>query len=158
MQYVYWWLLMAVPCFFIAYCNGADINSRLSSLSNEDGFWKILKNFFCEGFRLLIHDYFGIYCPWSWERAKRYRLAEMRDYLGGEGCCHDRLGHITAADCDNPGKQEEIARHAFITRTAHWSRGVIHFVIAPIPGTLIIVSTLIVGVVELGRHFAGKSA
>jgi len=155
---MFWWFLLAIPCFFVVFCNSADINFRLNSPNDEAGFWKFLKNFFSEGFLLLVHDYFGIYCPWSWKRAKNHRLADMRMYLGADGRCHDRLGHITAADCDNPAKQEEIARHAYISRTAHWTRGVFHFIIAPIPGSFIIIGTVIVGVVELGRHLISKSA
>lgn len=157
MEYMFWWLLLAIPCFFVAYCNGADMDFRLNSPCYEDGFWKFHKNFFSEGFHLLVHDYFGVYCPWSWERAKRHRLADMRIFLGESGRCHERLGHIIAADCDNPEKQEIIARHTYISRTAHWTRGVFHFIIAPIPGSFIIVGTAIAGVVELGRYLVGKS-
>ena len=158
MEYVFWWFLLAIPCFFVAYCNGADMNFRLNSPSYEEGFWKFYKNFFSDGFRLLVHDYFGVYCPWSWERAKRHRLVDMRTYLGADGRCHDRLGHITAGDCDNPEKQEAIARHAYISRTKQWTGGAFNFLIAPIPGSFIIIGTVIAGVVELGRHLIGKSA
>src|SRR3989344_2653238 len=128
MEYVFWWFLLAIPCFFVAYCNGADMNFRLNSPSYEEGFWKFYKNFFSDGFRLLVHDYFGVYCPWSWERAKRHRLADMRTYLGADGRCHDRLGHITAGDCDNPAKQEAMdwrrvqLSHRTNTRLVHHHR------------------------------------
>ncbi|MBI3336079.1 hypothetical protein HYZ98_00755 [Candidatus Peregrinibacteria bacterium] len=156
MTYVLLWLLVAVPCFFVTYCNGADLNGRLITLKHKDGFWKFHKNFFREGFRLLIHDYFGVYCPWSWARARRHRLADMRLLLGERGLHHDRLGHITAADCDNPDKQEAIARETYISRTAQWVRGVLHFLIAPIPGSLFMICMAIVCTLELGRNLLGK--
>lgn len=157
MEYVFWWLLLAIPCFFVAYCNGADMNFRLNAGNIKDGFLKFHKDFFREGFRLLIHDYFGAYCPWSWERAKRHRLADMRIFLGESGKCHERLGHITATDCDNPEKQEAIARHTYISRTAHWTRGAFNFFIAPIPGSLIIIGIAISGIVVLVQHLLSKS-
>lgn len=134
------------------------MNFRLNSLNYKDGFWKFHKNFFDEGFHLLTHDYFGVYCPWSWERAKRYRLADMRSFLGESGKYHEQLGHITAADCDNPEKQEIIARYAYISRMTHWARGVVHFIIAPIPGSFIIIGAAIVGVVDMRRYLVGKSS
>lgn len=158
MEYVFLWLLLAIPCFFVAYCNGADLNFRLNSAKHEDGFLKLHRDFFNEGFRLLIHDYFGVYCPWSWERAKRHRLVDMRTFLGESGQCHERLGHITAADCDNPEKQEAIARHTYISRTAYWTSGVFHFLIAPIPSSVIIIGIAISGIVVLGQRLVGKSA
>lgn len=157
MEYVFLWLLLAIPCFFIAYCNGAGLNFRLKPVNYDDGFLKFYKNLFHEGFRLLIRDYFGVYCPWSWERAKRYRLADMRTYLGVNGLCHNHLGHITAADCDNPEKQEEIARHTYISRTRHWIDGTFNFLIAPVPGLFIIIITIIAGIVGLGQRLVGKS-
>lgn len=156
MEYMFWWLFLAVPCFFVAYCNGADMNFRLNSPNYGDSFWKFYKNFFREGFRLLIHDYFGIYCPWSWARAKKHRLADMRTYLGADGRYHDRLGHITAADCNNSEKQEAIARHTYISRTAHWTHGAFCFLIAPIPGSFVILGIAISGIVVLRQHLAGK--
>ena len=158
MDYVFWWLLLADPCFFVAYCNGADLNFRMHSANSDDGFLKFHKNFFAEGFRLLVHDYFGLYCPWSWERAKRHRLADMRTFLGEHGQCHERLGHITASDCDNPEKQEVIARYTHISRTAHWMRGAVHFLVAPIPGLFVIIGTAICGIVVLGKRFASRGA
>lgn len=158
MEYVFWWLFLAIPCFFVVYCNGADLNFRLNSTNYDDGFLKFHKNFFSEGFRLFVHDYFGVYCPWSWERAKRHRLADMRTFLGASGRCHERLGHITVADCDNPEKQEAIARHTYISRTAHWTKGAFHFLVAPIPGSFIIISIVIFGIVVLGQRLVGKGA
>ncbi|TSC68444.1 MAG: hypothetical protein G01um101456_653 [Parcubacteria group bacterium Gr01-1014_56] len=157
MGYVFWWLIAAVPCFLLAYINGADLNFRLKSVNYDDGFWKSSKNFFSEGFRLLIHDYFGVFCPWSWEVAKRHRLADMRTYLGADGKHHDTLGFITATDCDNAEKQEAIARQAYISRTKHWAHGVFLFLIAPIQGVFMIVSGGIMGIVELGRYLKGKN-
>lgn len=158
MEYVFWWLLFAIPCFFHMYCNGADLNFRLKSARRyEDGFWKFHKDFYSEGFRLLVHDHFGVYCPWSWERAKKYRLADMRVFLSENGRHHERLGHITAADCDNPEKQELIARYTYISRTAHWTKGLFQYVIAPIPGVFVIIGFIVFGGIELKEYFLGKS-
>ena len=118
MEYVLWYLLLAIPCFLIAYCNGLNLNMRLPHIR--------------DGFRLLVHDYLETYCPWSWKRARKHRLADMRIYLGVNGRCHDRLGHITTADCDDPEKQEAIARHTYMSRTRFWTNGVLHFLVAPI--------------------------
>lgn len=156
MEYVFWWFLLAIPCFFHMYCNVADLNFRLRSVRYEDGFWKFHKDFYSAGFSLLVHDYFGVYCPWSWERAKRYRLADIRIFLGESGRCHERLGHITAVDCDNPEKQEAIARHAYISRTAHWTTGLSSYIIAPIRGLFVIIGFIILGVVGLKEYL--KSA
>jgi hypothetical protein len=104
-------------------------------------------DFFQKGFRLFIHDYFGVYCPWSWQRAKKYRLDNMRLFLGSQGQQHDRLGHITAKDCDDPDKQEEIARYTFISRQKHWVKGLLHYLISPIPGVLILIGIIVGGVV-----------
>jgi len=143
MEYALWWLTLAVPCFFYNYCSGAYESSRLSSPSFDDSFWKFYTNFFREGFHLLIHDYFGVYCPWSWKRAKRYRLADMRIKLGERGRHHDRLGHITATDCDNPKMQEAIARYTYISRTKQWLGGTIRFFFAPIIIIIFIILVLL---------------
>ena len=159
MQYVFWWLLLAVPCFFVAYCNGAHMNLRIKSANSKYGFWKFHKNLFHEGFRLLVHDYFEVYCPWSWKVAKNHRLADMRAYLCTYGCCHDQLGYISAADCDDPEKQEAIAYHTYMSRTRYWTQGIFHFFIAPVPGCLIIISTAIAGIIiGLGLKKADKRA
>ena len=157
MEYVFWWLLLAIPCFFVAYCNGVDWNLRTKSVDYSDDFLKFYKNFFSEGFRLLVHDYLGVHCPWSWERAKKHRLADMRIILGENGRCHERLGHISAADCDNTEMQEDIARHTYISRTKHWAWGVFHFLIAPFSGSFIIIGILIDGIMMLGQRLAGKN-
>jgi hypothetical protein len=149
MEYVFWWLMLAVPCFFVLYCNGADFEARLKSVHSQDDFWKFHKNLFIEGFHLLIYDYFGVYCPWSWEVAKQYRLADMRIYLGAGARHLAPLGRITLADCDNPEKQEEIARAAYISRTSHWARGAGNFLVAPIPGSLAIIALIIMGFADL---------
>lgn len=132
MEYVFWWFILAVPCFFINYCNGAALNGRLIrrdiSLTALDN----TKQYVTKGFYLFVHDYFGVHCPWSWERAKKYRLADTRFLLGKKGCLHYRLGYITADDCDVFGKQEEIARYAYITRVCYWNKGLLYFIFAPI--------------------------
>lgn len=156
MGYIFWWLILAVPCFFVAYCNGANMNyGRMKSANYDyDGFLSFYKKFFSEGFSLFVHDYFGMYCPWSWQRAKRYRLADMRTFLGERGQRHERLGNITAADCDNPEKQDGIARHAYISRTDHWLNGCALFLIAPITGSLVIISIMVQMIVLLRRRFS----
>lgn len=138
MRYVIWYALLAVPCFFVVYCNGADLNMRLPNVHYEKSFWKFYESFFSAGFYLLVHDYLGVYCPWSWARARAHRLADMRVFLGTNGHCHDRLGHITAADCDDPGKQEEIAVNTYISRARFWTGGAINFLIAPVVGLPVI--------------------
>ena|SRR3989338_8209390 len=141
MEYVFWWLVLATPCFFVVYCYGAHMNSRLDLANHNSKIWRFRMSLFRDGFQLLVHDYFGVHCPWSWERAKKHRLADMRMYLGTDGRCHDHLGHITAADCDNPEKQEAIARYAYISRTKHWTSGLLRFPIAPILIIFIVIIT-----------------
>jgi hypothetical protein len=125
LEYVLMYLFAAAPCFFGAYCFGAEMNFRLDL---KDSFPRHLLN----GFRLLVHDYFRLHCPWSWKVAKEHRLNNMREYLGSDGTCHDQLGHITSADCDNPEKQERIARLAFVSRTRFWASGMFKFFVAPV--------------------------
>ena len=158
MEYVLWWLFLAIPCFFVTYCNGADLDFRFNSARYEDGWWRFHRDFFSEGFRLLVHDYFGVYCPWSWERARRYRLADIRIYLGESWRYHGRLGYITGADCDNAEKQEAIARHTYIGRVRFWADGVYSFLISPIPGSLIIVGMVISGIVDLAQYLFMKKS
>ena len=150
MTFVFYWLLVATPCFFIAYCRGSYLSFRISIESCEVRFFK---NLFKQGLLLFVHDYFGVYCPWSWERAKRYRLADMRIFLGERGHCHEKLGHITAADCDNPEKQETIAQHTYISRATHWARLVPQLLFAPILVSVVITNALVDMIVEVMFRF-----
>ncbi len=160
MKYALWWLVICIPCFFVAYCNGADLNFRLKSTHESNDFWEFHKNFFREvfrgGFQLLLHDYFGVYCPWSWERARRYRLHDTREYLGDEGRDNETLGHITRADCDDSSKQEMIARCTYLSRARFWAGGAYNFLISPIPGSLIIVCTTVYCFVALGQSLVRR--
>ena len=150
MLYFLGWLSIATLFYFHLYCNGADLNFRYKNRPDlDDGFWKFHRDFYAEGARLWVHDYFRVHCPWNWETAKFHRLAHMRDYLGVEGACHEKLGHITAADCDDPLQQETIARGAFVSRSRFWLSAVGQFVIAPVSLPLMIVLAVIVGVCEI---------
>lgn len=132
MKHIFWWILFTTPCFFINFCNGAVINHRLVRYYIDLSILENIKKYITNGFHLFVHDYFGVHCPWSWERAKKYRLADTRIFLGEEGRFHCLLGHITAKDCDIFGKQEEIARCTYVTRMYHWNKGVLYFLFAPI--------------------------
>lgn len=153
MKYLYWWLGVAVPCFFLMYCSGEHMDGRMKSLSTKKGFWNFHKNFFIQGFKLLVYDYFGLYCPWSWERARRYRLEELCASLGSRAYRHEKLGIITMADYDprRPERQEEIARLIYVSRMKYWSRGALLFFIAPLKVFFIILLVGIGGIVRLGR-------
>src|SRR3989338_2142172 len=149
MIYVFGWLVLSYLCCFHLFCSGADMKFRMHSARIEDGFWKFHRDWYAEGFKLLTHDYFGVYCPWSWETAKQNRLADMRVYLGKDGRSHEVLGHITSVDCDDPAKQEAIARHSFISRRKHWIRGLSTCVFSPVWVPILIVLAIIIGVVEI---------
>lgn len=155
MQYIVWYLLLTAPCFFVAHCDGAHLNMRL--VVDSTNFLEFHKKLFRDGFRLLVHDYFEVHCPWSWETAQKYRLEDMRTYIGEYGRNHETLGHLMVADCDDPKKQELIARRAYVARTEFWIAGILHFLF-PIGGFVVVVGTLIAGIVELCKHFVGKMA
>jgi hypothetical protein len=132
MEYIFWWVLFAVPCFFINFCNGAVLSHRLVKRYVNISLFENFKKYIAKGFLLFVHDHFGVHCPWSWKRAKKYRLADTRILLGKEGRFHSLLGHITAEDCDIFSKQEEIVRHVYVTRIYYWSKSILYFLFAPI--------------------------
>lgn len=139
-QYVMWYFLYAVPCFFLIFCNGVYLNSRMTEdLTFEKGLLYFCQMYFRSGFRLFLHDHGGVYCPWSWTRARKVRLADMKMRLGATGEHHNVLRHITATDCDDPEKQERIARYTFISRKKFWYIAIRNFLIAPIGGTIVII-------------------
>lgn len=156
MEYILWYLVLCIPCFFVAYCNGTDLKGRLPYNQDNLSFWKFHKKFFRDGFRLLVHDYFEVHCPWSWETAKKHRIRDMRIYCE-YGRDHKKLGHLTAADCDDQEKQEIIARNTYVSRARFWVNGFFHFLI-PIHGIIVIIATFIVGVYELFSYFTDKKA
>lgn len=149
MAFIFGWLVLCCVCFFFLFCNGADLRFRMSAGNIDDGFWKFHRDYFAEGFRLLRSDHFGLHCPWNWETAKHHRLAHMREYLGENGRTHEVLGHITCADCDDPAKQEAIARHSFISRTAYWMNSVLGFILSPLQLIVLVVLAFVLGVVMM---------
>lgn len=150
--YVVGWTVLIIFCFFYSYCNGADLNGRIHGGSGVSGFWKFHRVFFAEGFRLLLHDYFQLHCPWSWKTARKYRLAHMREFLGVSGKTNENLGHLTSADCDDPLRQEEIARGAFISRGQFWFRGVLQLLTAWLTLPFLFILALVISVIELLCH------
>jgi hypothetical protein len=149
------WQIAIVPwvllCYFMIFTNGADLNFRL--LSDQDpssGAIAFYRRYFTRGFALFLYDHFGLHCPWDWGRAKRFRLADLRRDLPEGGAAHMTLGFITPLDCDDPAKQEAIARHAFVSRGSFWTHVVINcFIVAPIFGSFIITGTLIGIMIDL---------
>lgn len=67
--------------------------------------------------RLLITDFFGIHCPWSWRRAVRFRVEEAHRLLQYQA--HEK--GWKAEDCHEPEKHEQIARDCFMSRSRFWS-------------------------------------
>lgn len=145
------YLGFAIFLFFVNFCSGASTEGRFKGGSIPDSVlvfvWKKLR----DGFRLLIHDFFGLYCPWSWRRARRYRLADLRIYLGDSGQHHQTLGHINAQDCDDPQLKEVIARQMYTSRLHFWSRSIFQFLVGPIGAVLSAVFGLLTGLVLLKR-------
>ncbi len=109
------YLALTPIAFFVQYTNSIDWNARLSYAPKT--------RFHQRALRLLVHDYFEVHCPWSWEVAKRHRLIDMRILLGVHGRNHELLGHLVASDCDDPAKQEGIARKTYISRLKFWVEG-----------------------------------
>lgn len=150
MLYLLAYLLVAALFGFHLYCNGADLQFRYKvDLSRAEGFFEFHRVFYEEGFRLWKHDFLEVHCPWSWERAKRYRLADMREYLGVSGRNHELLGLITASDCDDPAKAEAIARKAYVGRTRYWGKAFVQTLCSPITFPLVIIVALIVAAIEI---------
>ena len=122
--------------FFVFYTNSIDWNMRLT--------YKPKSKFYLRALQLLMHDYFEVHCPWSWERAKQHRLNDMRVFLGEHGSTHELLGHLVAADCDNPLRQELIARKTYVSRLKFWSQGLLNLVTA-LPKLVLLVAIIVIG-------------
>ena len=151
MEYIAWYLLYATPCFFVAYCNGIHLHDRAGGSDSPDAQQRFLpyyRNLYSQDLRMLMHDYFGVYCPWSWKVARKHRLVDMRQNLGVHGKHHAVLGHITVIDCLNPQRQEKIARHTFISRKIFWSRSFCYFLVSPLSGTILIGVLIFWGIKE----------
>lgn len=147
LEYVLVYLTFASFCFFSIYCFSAEMNLRLDGGS--------FSKYLLDGFRLLVYDYFGLYCPWSWKVAKEYRLIDMRNYLGNGGMHYNQLGYITSVDCDNPEKQEMIARLAFVSRKRFWALGTFNLLAAPIMIVVAIIAAILIDVVAYLRIKSG---
>ena len=161
MDYLFWYFIYAIPCFFIVYVSGTIRAGRLQRLCSHGraipwswSFYQIIAR---SGAELFIHDYFGVYCPWSWERARRIRLTDRKIDLGSKGRYHWLLGHITAAHCDDPDMQEWVARLTFVSRPLFWTKGVWGYMLSPLPGTLIIVYLFVRGFRDLRQHLSAKN-
>lgn len=154
MRYLFWYVLTAIPCFMIAYLYSAHSHGRLEHDDTGSGFWWSRGMLLHKGLQLFVHDYMEVYCPWSWEIAQKYRLADMHTYLGDNGRYHDILGHLTAADCHNSDKQEAIARHCYISRTRFWANGLFNFFISPMRALVIIILDIVTigGVIRQTVH------
>lgn len=141
------YFLCAIPCFFLCYTYDIHRRGRVSSVCIHDsgGFWKFIRIFLRQGFGLLVHDYSRVHCPWSWVVSREHRLADMRKFLGPEGKNHQRLGQVKDIDCDDPKKQELIARRCYTTRTKFWLNGLKHFLIAPLPGIIVVITLVVYG-------------
>lgn len=131
MNYWKWYLILIIPCYLFSYTVSAKFNGRFVKYQTNS-YWGLLINFFYQGLRIIINDLFGLHCPWSWEVAKKNRLAELREVLGLNGMHHEKLGHLTAFDCDDLNKQEMIARECFVSRRTFWITKLTAMLFAPI--------------------------
>lgn len=68
-------------------------------------------------FRLLMLDFFGIHCPWSWERAVKFRVVEAHRLLQYQ--THKK--GWKAEDCHDPVKHQQIAKDCFQSRPRFWA-------------------------------------
>jgi hypothetical protein len=126
------YFFLAIPCYITVYYRGADADHRIHYQAD---LWSTVKQVLF----LIKHDFFEVYCPWSWRIAREHRLVDLRVFLGANGRQHERFGLLTVADCDNPEKQEAIARHCYINRIRFWSKIPLHFLASPLIVTVFLV-------------------
>jgi hypothetical protein len=132
------YLLVAPLGFFLMYSCRVHKHKRAPYPCAHfagDG-WKFTRIIFAQGGRMLVHDYARLHCPWSWKVARQYRLAELRALLADGAQEHILLGRITASDCDDPAKQERLARACYVSRTRFWLKGLVSLAVAPVFGGL----------------------
>ncbi len=130
MSYFYWYLALILPCYLFSSAAGAKFNGRFVKY-NSNSYWMLIINFFYQGLMILVNDLFKLHCPWSWETAKKYRVAELQEDLGLDGLDHEKLGHMTALDCSLTSNHEKIARQCFVSRKAFWTRKLVASLFAP---------------------------
>ena len=129
------YLALTPIAFFVHHTNSVDLNGRLMYAPKT--------KFNRRALLLLVHDYFEVHCPWSWGRAKHHRLIDMKAMLGTSGRDHELLGHLVATDCDDPTRQEEIARKTYISRPRFWAEGTMN-IFSAVPRYVLLVVVLVV--------------
>ncbi len=64
MDYLFWYSIYAIPCFFIVYVNGAIRAGRLQRLCPHGRAipwsWPFYRIIVRSGMELFVHDYFGV--------------------------------------------------------------------------------------------------
>ncbi len=141
MSYFYWYLISVLPCSWFAHAAGAKFNGRFVRYESN-GYWRPIINFFYQGLKILINDLFRLHCPWSWETAKKYRIAELQEDLGLDGLDHDKLGHMSAIDCSLTSNHEKIARECFVSRKTFWIMKLTALPFAPIAAVIYLLKLL----------------
>ena len=131
MLYLYVYLALILPCFLFNSTVSSKLRSRFVKYEGNS-YSGLVINFFSQGTTILANDLFGLHCPWSWEVAKKCRLAALKEDLDLDGLHHETLGHLTAFDCDDLSRQESIAREAFVSRKVFWINKLIRLPFSPI--------------------------
>lgn len=143
MQYIACWLVVTILGFIAPFCDRSLIDPARFTGRTRFLFFNYYMELLGQGYRSMVLHYFGTHCPWSWERAKRFRIDHMRNFLEENGELHHaKLGPISLADCSDTRKQDEIARICAVSRLRAWADGLVSLFVAPFRGVLFLMDMM----------------
>ncbi|MBX4205350.1 MAG: hypothetical protein KW788_04180 [Candidatus Doudnabacteria bacterium] len=132
----------------------SDMDLNLDVKFEEDeSLWGMTLKEMAASLKQLYCRYFQQHCPWSWSRARYFRVLEARRML--EYGRHEK--GWTASDTYDPDLHDAIARTCFVSRGRYWAKEIFEW-LTVIPRLTLLFLVLLAYALYLDLRFRNSSS